>query len=208
MNFSLLLKIIRESIKSVPAVKYALGIAGIISVIALIKAIGVDKKVAVFGTVVMIMLMILLLVFSKLTVTGNKYFLYPSLVLLWTTIILTLGVAVLLFTSMFFATPLNFKDSDRTVSKPTQAKTITSHFIGGRIIDKRSNEDLAAVDIEVNGEKYSSDMRGNFNIDIPDSIIDKSVTMVFQKKGYHTESLLIKQPETDLRIQLEKNNNE
>ena len=98
--------ILRDAIKAVPAVKYALGVAGIVSAVALISAFGLDLRIAGFATIIMILLMVLLVIFAKLTTTASHHFLRPVLILMWCALVLTLGSATLLFTSVFFRWPV------------------------------------------------------------------------------------------------------
>ena len=60
-------KILKEAIAAVPAVRYALGISGIVAAIAVIFALGVDARVAIFGTIIMLVLMTLLVIFARLS---------------------------------------------------------------------------------------------------------------------------------------------
>ncbi len=102
-------KILEKSINAVPALKYALGVAGIVASIAIISSLRLDLRVAVFGTVVMLVLMVALFVFSKLIKIKNKYVLYPAILMLWSFVGLTIFTAVLLFSSVFFNYPINLK---------------------------------------------------------------------------------------------------
>lgn len=60
------LGILKQAINKVPALKFALGIAGIAPAIAIIKTLVTDLRVAVFGIVVMLFLMSVLRIFAKL----------------------------------------------------------------------------------------------------------------------------------------------
>jgi hypothetical protein len=103
------IRILREAIRAVPAVKYALGIAGIVSVISIVAALGLDLRIAAFGTVIMIFLMTLLVIFAKLTAVTSRYFLLPVLVLMWSSLILTIATASSLFSSVFFRWPVDLQ---------------------------------------------------------------------------------------------------
>ena len=82
-------RILKEAIKAVPAVKYALGVAGVASVIAIVAGFKVDYRIAVFGTIIMIALMLLLLIFSNAASPKNKRSLrLPSLALTWSFLLL------------------------------------------------------------------------------------------------------------------------
>ncbi len=100
--------VLREAIKAVPAVKYALAVAGVAAVLAIVKLFGLDYQVAAFGTVVVLFLMVALVLFAKLTALRPADFRLPSLVFTWACLILLIGTVSLLFTSAFFAWPKNF----------------------------------------------------------------------------------------------------
>jgi hypothetical protein len=58
-------KLLREAIKAVPAVKYALGVAGIAAVVAIVLGLKLSPQVAVFGTLIVLGLMFILVLFSQ-----------------------------------------------------------------------------------------------------------------------------------------------
>ena len=95
-------RVLKEAIKQVPALKYALGVAGIAAAAAIVKSLVSDLRVAVFGIILMVVLMTVLVVFAKLTAIASKDFKLPALVLLWFSLLLVIAVSSLLFTSTFF----------------------------------------------------------------------------------------------------------
>jgi hypothetical protein len=108
MNFHPL-KILREAIRAVPAVKYALGVAGVVSAIAIIRASGMSLPVALFGFIIMLALMIGLLVFAKMTAAPRRVFLAPILVMMWSLLVLMIMMAFSLFLSVFFRWPVDLQ---------------------------------------------------------------------------------------------------
>lgn len=68
---------LREAIKAVPAVKYALGVGGVVSVVAIIASFGISYRVAVIGFPVILISMTLLVIFAKLASASPQYF-FPS----------------------------------------------------------------------------------------------------------------------------------
>jgi predicted Ser/Thr protein kinase len=107
--WALPLRVLREAIRAVPAVKYALGVAGIVSAIAIIVSFGIDLRVAFFGAVLMFVLMTMLVVFARLSGAVPKYLTLPAIILVYFSVILTIGTATLLFTSVFFQRPIDLK---------------------------------------------------------------------------------------------------
>lgn len=100
------IEILREATRAVPAVRYALGVAGILAAVALVRGFGLDARTALLGTLGMLALMVVLVVFARLTKTAPSHFVTPILVLMWSMLVITVASAVLLFTSVFFDWPL------------------------------------------------------------------------------------------------------
>jgi hypothetical protein len=105
-----LLKILRESIKAVPAMKYALAIAGILGVVAMVGAFKISPAMAAIGAVITLVLMVAMVVFARLTTTAPRYFFLPAQVMMWAFLIVTVGTAFLLFTSAFFHWPRGLRE--------------------------------------------------------------------------------------------------
>jgi hypothetical protein len=61
VSLASLLSVLRQAVKAVPAVRYALGIAGIFAVIAIVQGFRIDLRIAVFGAIIMLVLMTLLI---------------------------------------------------------------------------------------------------------------------------------------------------
>jgi len=97
--------VLQAAVKAVPSLKYALAVLGIVAAIAIIKGFGIDFRVAVYGTILMMVLMTALVVFAALTKVRSKQIRIAALVLMWSFLALTILSAVLLFTSAFFGYP-------------------------------------------------------------------------------------------------------
>jgi len=98
---------LKEAIQAVPAVKYALGVGGVVSIIAIIATFGISYRVAVVGFPIIIIMMVLLLVFAKLAVAKPQHFLGPLVVLAWFSMLATVATVSLIFTGVFFRWPLD-----------------------------------------------------------------------------------------------------
>ncbi|MCP4344593.1 MAG: hypothetical protein GY795_03580 [Desulfobacterales bacterium] len=118
-------QILKDAIIAVPALKFALGIAGIISVIAITRSFRIDWRIAFFGTVIMLFLMVVLVIFARLTQQQDVSFRLPILVFIWFSLLLTMGVAITLFTSVFFAKPLDL----RAILNPDQKNYSDKGFL-------------------------------------------------------------------------------
>jgi len=101
--------VLKQAIKAVPAVRYALGIGGIISVIAIVRGFRIDFRVAVVGTVVMLLLMTVLLVFAKAASRPQSAFRGPAFTFTWFSLVLFMATATALFLSVFFGKPLDLR---------------------------------------------------------------------------------------------------
>jgi hypothetical protein len=98
---------LREAIQAVPAVKYALGVGGVVSVIAIVSGFGISPRVGVIGFLIALILMTLLVVFSKLAVANAQHFLRPLIFLTWFSILAMSATVILVFTGVFFKWPLD-----------------------------------------------------------------------------------------------------
>jgi hypothetical protein len=100
------IEVLREAVRAVPALRYALGVAGILAAVALVKGFGINAQTAVLGAIGMLALMVALVLFARLTKTAPQHFVTPMLVLMWSMLVITVATAGLLFSSMFFDWPL------------------------------------------------------------------------------------------------------
>lgn len=103
-------KIINDAIKQLPSLKYALGVLAIVSVIAIALSFGIDNRVAIIGSLLVIFLMVLLLIFSRLVSGAKKEFYLPAVILLWFVLIASIITMSLMITSVFWGTPINWKN--------------------------------------------------------------------------------------------------
>ena len=101
------LAFLKEAIQAVPAVKYALGVGGVVSLVAIVEGFGISKRAAIIGFPVILISMVLLLVFAKLASAKPEYFLYPLIVLTWFSIFAMISIVALVFTGVFFKWPLD-----------------------------------------------------------------------------------------------------
>jgi CheY-like chemotaxis protein len=119
--FAIPLQLLRESIKAVPALRYGMGVVGLVAIIAIVSLLRVGLAVALCGAVIAIFLMALVLVFSRLSTTPKRHFLIPALVLMWGVLVLVFVSALLLVSSIFFHKPLNLEHWINTPSKNAAA---------------------------------------------------------------------------------------
>jgi hypothetical protein len=101
-NFPGPIKVLKEAIKAVPFVRYALGVAGIGAAVMITLGLLKDPKIAFFGIVIMLGLMSVLAVFSKVARNIPRIL---GLVLIWSVTLLFIGILVSLVTSFVFGVP-------------------------------------------------------------------------------------------------------
>src|SRR5262245_24400127 len=99
------LAILREATQAVPAVKYALGLAGIAAAVAMVVGLLKDLKLAVFGPIVMLGLMFILVVFAGFVKHSGSDIRLLAGFLAWAFVLLTVATSVLIFTGFFFSWP-------------------------------------------------------------------------------------------------------
>jgi hypothetical protein len=117
--------LLRTAIKAVPAVRYALAVGGLISVVAIVASFGIDFRIAIFGAVVLLVLMTVLVIFAKLTGEKEAYFHTPGLALTWFCLLLFMATAVALLSSVLFGWPVDFHlQASRQVSLPANQASV------------------------------------------------------------------------------------
>src|SRR5215475_12800790 len=99
------LTILKDAVKAVPAMKYALAVLGLVAVVAIVSLWRVKYEVAIFGAVIILGLMVPVLVFAKLTKVAPKYFLGPARAFMWAFVILPIVAGTCLFTAAAFKQP-------------------------------------------------------------------------------------------------------
>jgi hypothetical protein len=103
------MQLVREAIKAVPPVRYAVGVAGVMAALALGATLFKSPLAAVLGTLTMFILMVLLLLFSAaVAALGKGVFHIPVLVMTWAILLLFLTSATLTVSAVFFDKPKPF----------------------------------------------------------------------------------------------------
>jgi len=95
-------QVLNEAIKAVPAVIYALGVLGVAAAVAVMAGFQLGASVAVFGTIIMMGLMVVLLVFARLASTPDPVLRGPGVFMAWAFVLLITGTAGLLLSTTFF----------------------------------------------------------------------------------------------------------
>ena len=141
---SQLLRILRESVRAVPAMKYALAVAGLVAVVAMVGALKISPAAAVFGAVIILVLMVTMVIFARLTTVARKHFLLPVQIMMWSFLVVTVATAFLLFTCAFFRWPNGLRD---LIDQPK----------GGRVSEPRVVESqVADATLQLNSGDYSA----------------------------------------------------
>lgn len=110
------IEILRAAIRAVPAIKYALGVAGIAAAVAIVAGFTIGYKVAVLGTVIMLGFMFCLVLFSSFAQYGAASTRPLALTLAWTFVLLTSMSGLFIVTGFFFSWP---KPLEAYVESPT-----------------------------------------------------------------------------------------
>ncbi|HEX4954509.1 MAG TPA: hypothetical protein VF017_14045 [Thermoanaerobaculia bacterium] len=121
---------IHQAVRAVPAVKWALGVGGLIAAIAIVFSWRIDARVAIFGTIVMLVLMTVLVIFARLTTLPARHIALPAIVFTWFALLLVIATATVLFLSVFFRKPIDLQHW--LTGKPTRVTlTADSGWRGG-----------------------------------------------------------------------------
>jgi len=100
--------ILKEAIVAVPAVKYALGVAGILAAVAIGTSFFKSARIGFVGAAVMMVFMVLLLVFAAATKLGPDFLHAPAKFLTWSMIVLFVGTCFMTMLFVFSGHPQAF----------------------------------------------------------------------------------------------------
>jgi hypothetical protein len=178
-----LLGIIREATKKVPALRYALGVAALAAVVALVKTFQINFRAAVWGTIILLFLMVILVVFAKLAASQSSVFVGPVKVLMWTCVIAFVSTTALLFSSVFFGVPQDLK----SWLKGSDSKT---EIIAPLNLDSSIAKNLKTELFELQGEAIDYFMDSQsvktmwLNLNEVSPIVVRSVTSIMDTLDY------------------------
>jgi hypothetical protein len=125
---------LREATRAVPAVKYAVGIGGVIAVLAIVRSFSISPTLAVLGAIVMLFLMGVLVVFARMSALGKTHMLLPALVFAWFVLILFMLTSLALFGSVFLGSPRIRIPSLHPVAEPIPGATSIHPIVETRAI--------------------------------------------------------------------------
>lgn len=103
------LELIRESIKSVPAMKYALALIALLSIVSSIPFTGISFTTAAIGVIGILILMVMIVIFTAVARLRGPIK-KPAIILVWFSLIIMILSVTLVFTSVFFNEPLQIKE--------------------------------------------------------------------------------------------------
>jgi hypothetical protein len=153
-------QLLKDSIKAVPAMKYALAVAGIGAVVAIVLGLKLSPQVAVFGALIVLGLMFVLVVFSRFAGQGTGSLTGPTGVLVWFYTLAVMTSTVLFMTSYFWQRPMDLRPG-HIVALPTGNVTLYDGFrIGGQSVfnfDSERIEGWGAPDADIGVANPSPD---------------------------------------------------
>lgn len=200
-------QLVKAGIQAVPAVKYALGIAGVMAALALGKAFFTTARMALLGCIAMLILMVLLLLFSAATKVGPTFLRLPALVLTWTILTLFVISASFSVASVFFDWPRSFPELTANILgkqkppvSPSNDNKTQQTVISGTVFDTLG-EPLKDVAVTIRGSRDTmtlTDSGGTFTISA-----NSAVLVDFSKAGYESEAYRIA-PGANAKITLRK----
>jgi hypothetical protein len=106
------LDILRNAVRAVPAMRYALGVAALAAVVAIVLGLNLDPQVAIFGALIVIGLMFILVVFSGYA--GNakpSSSTSPASILVWFYTLAVIVATTLFITSFFWNKPIPLRNA-------------------------------------------------------------------------------------------------
>jgi hypothetical protein len=200
------LGVLQLAIQAVPAVKYALGVAGIAAAIALVTSLKIDLRVAGWGTVVMLVLMGVLFLFNKVTQSHANMFVGPVKVFSWFVLSLFMATSGCLFSSVFFSHPVDLRS---WLTKGEVGTSSSTERVGlevtGSVISARDSRGIPRATVSTIGgqDRTITDDDGNFYLELKHESSDSKqlpVNVRVSAEGYQTLSWLVIAPAKNVTL--------
>jgi hypothetical protein len=203
------LRILKQAIKAVPAVRFALGIVGVAAGASLIRTYFSSTRDSAYATAAMLVLMLLLWIFSQLVRISPKSLKYPVLTLAWAIFVVAACLPFAIISSVCFDWPKPitqfralFDPRSSTASAIDDTKTPE---YAGTIIDALTRKTLDGVNVRAGlgtAPITRTDSNGYFEFSLPNYSSGR-VELSFERDGYETRSESVL-PSTHLDFALNK----
>jgi hypothetical protein len=144
------IKVISLATKKVPVVRFALGLVGIAAALAIGLEYFSDLKVAIWGTIIILFLMMILILIGRISQSDSKVIRDPMITLLWCAVIIFILILLLLTTSVFFKYPSNLSNwlNSTETSKAVLKKDQSLSDSASHKTDSQSNKESTAQKTE------------------------------------------------------------
>jgi hypothetical protein len=122
------IRVLREAIRAVPALKFALAVAGLAAVVAIVLGFHLKPALAVFGVLIVLGLMFLIVVFSRYA-AGSSGSSGPATVLVWFYTVATISATILFSSSVFFSWPHSPFSKNKTPAEISRVKYFAGNWV-------------------------------------------------------------------------------
>lgn len=160
----------KEALSHEPKLRFALSVAGIVGLLAIIKSFQIDPAYGAMGVVVFLVLMTGVVVFVRLAASNPEKFGTVVVFFLWASTLLIIASASLLFSSFFFHAPIDFRANGEYVPTAGDQKIWA---LEGRVsgieanwTDLKANQTFQAADVEQKALHYASSLESMADKDL------------------------------------------
>jgi hypothetical protein len=117
--------LLQQATKAAPVVQLAIGIGGIVAVIAIVASFKVDWRVAVFGVVIMLVFMAVLFILGKAVVAKTSDFFILAVTFTWFCLMAFMAVTTTFFWCVFFKKPFELS----YIVRPSNGSEMETHLL-------------------------------------------------------------------------------
>jgi hypothetical protein len=145
------LPVLKEALKKVPSLKYAIGTAVILWILALAVFWKLPLPVAIFGSIGIFVLMVLLVLFAKVAALPARKFSIPAVAIVWSFVPVPPLVVMTLYSCVFFGWPRDlghWLGDKAPVAQEAPEPTIT---LRGTPLNLKQKSSLGSLGIALKG---------------------------------------------------------
>jgi len=189
--------VLKAATKAVPAMKYAVAVAGVASVVAIVLGFKLRPQIAIFGALVVIGLMFVLAVFSSYVRRGTHALSGPATVLVWFYTLATMVGTTLFITGYFLHWFESFRPPDIGTQIPVH---ITAVYRNSLFPARHAMVIISRGGLDV--EEVTTDKDGNADLQLSEGRYELQAAGENEK-----HPLLISPPDTKITIPITRQGN-
>jgi tetratricopeptide (TPR) repeat protein len=176
------LKIFREACKKFPALNAAWGVIGLVAVVAIVKGLRIGWAEAYYGSAIVMVFMVAMVVFARLIIMKPGDFKLPAKVFMW----FCLGLTMLTASALFFGMCFDWSAKNLPGLFKFTRTSAGTYLVGQTYENNAGGTALPGVEVDAAAiTNAQADAHGRFRLDFPGMPPESIVKISASLPGYN-----------------------